>query len=393
MLPDREILHMNDRQVSAIAALLAEGRDGALQRERTAYAAIAGEFGDRMVLYAAGALGRRTLKGLRKVGIEPLAFCDNAKAIQGTMRDGLEVLSPEEAARRYGDNAVFVITVWRSTPDDRFQDRIRRLQALGCKVVTSFGPLYWRFPDLFLPFFPADLPHRVHEQAEAVLAAGDIWADERSRVEYLAQLRWRLTMDFDMSDPAPEPIYFPEDIYKLTPDETFVDCGAYDGDTLKDFLARTGGAYAKIFAYEPDPANFAALCAYAATTPRPERIHAEACCVGARNGVVAFSALGNDNSVTGVGEGTMPCIALDEALRDEAPTLIKMDIEGYELEALEGLRTTIARHRPKLAISAYHIQDHLWKIPLLIRSLYPGYRLHLRAHLRDFYDLVCYAVP
>jgi FkbM family methyltransferase len=376
-----------------IATLLAEGRDGALQRERTAYGAIAGDFGDRMVLYAAGALGRRTLKGLRQVGIEPLAFCDGNAAIHGTERDGLAVLSPEEAARRYGDNAVFVVTVWRSTPEDRFQDRVRHLKSLGCRVVTSFGPLYWRFPELFLPFYPADLPHRVHEQRDAVLAAGEVWADERSRTEYIAQLRWRLLMDFDMSDPAPEPIYFPEDLYRLTPDETFVDCGAYNGDTVKDFLARTGGAYAKIFAYEPDPKNFADLCAYIATTPRPQRIHAEPCCVGARNGEVAFSAFGNVNSVAGTGDQTMRCIALDETLQGEAPTLIKMDVEGYELEALEGLKITINTHRPKLAISAYHVQDHLWKIPLLIRSLYPGYRLYLRAHLRDFYDLVCYAVP
>lgn len=376
-----------------ISSLLAEGRDGALERERTAYGALAGDFGDRIVLYAAGALGRRTLKGLRQVGIEPLAFCDNNTAIHGTVRDGVAVLSPEEAVKRYGDNAVFVVTVWRSTPDDRFQDRVERLKSLGCRVVTSFGPLYWRFPEQFLPFFPADLPHRVHDQARDVQAAGTVWADQHSQDEYIAQLRWRLLMDFDMRDPVPEPIYFPDDLYRLSPNETLVDCGAYNGDTIKDFLARTGGAYDKIFAYEPDAANFADLNAYIATTPRPERIQAEQCCVGARDGVVAFSSFGSLNSVAGVGEETVRCIALDGVLAGETPTLIKMDIEGFELEALKGLRATIARHRPKLAISAYHVQDHLWKIPLLIRSLYPGYRLYLRAHLRDFYDLVCYAVP
>jgi FkbM family methyltransferase len=391
---DRNMTHPNQSSAErTISTLLAEGRQGALQREQTAYRDLAGEFGDRLVLYAAGALGRRTLKGLRKAGIEPLAFCDNNPAIHGTVRDGVEVLSPEAAARRYGDNAVFVITVWRSTPDDRFQDRVQRLKSLGCRVVTSFGPLYWRFPDFFLPFFPADVPHRVHDQASDVLAAGNLWADQRSQEEYIAQLRWRLLMDFDMSDPAPEAIYFPDDIYRLSPHEMLVDCGAFNGDTIKDFLARTNGAYDKIFAYEPDAANFADLSTYIATTPRPERVHAEQCCVGSRDGEVAFSSLGNDNSVTGIGEETMRCIALDRALEDDAPTLIKMDIEGYELEALEGLRATIGKHRPKLAISAYHVQDHLWKIPLLIRSLYPGYRLYLRAHMRDFYDLVCYAVP
>ncbi len=64
-------------------------------------------------MFGAGHVGRKTLTGLRKAGIEPLAFIDNDARLWNTSVEGVEVLSPEEAARRHGDQATFVITIWR----------------------------------------------------------------------------------------------------------------------------------------------------------------------------------------------------------------------------------------------------------------------------------------
>lgn len=59
--------------------------------------------------------------------------------------------------------------------------------------------------------------------------------------------------------------YF-EDVYTLLPDEVFVDCGAYSGDTLRDFL-EVGGRLKEYHAFEPDPGNFSQLSAYAEALP------------------------------------------------------------------------------------------------------------------------------
>jgi len=56
---------------------------------------------------------------------------------------------------------------------------------------------------------------------------------------------------------------------------------------------------------------------------------------------------------------------------------IKMDIEGYELLALEGMKKTIQKFLPKLAISVYHLADDIVMIPEYIRSLYPNYKIYL----------------
>jgi len=72
--------------------------------------------------------------------------------------------------------------------------------------------------------------------------------------------------------------------------------------------------------------------------------------------------------------------------------VVKMDIEGAELDALAGAGHCLARHRPRLAISAYHRPEHLWEIPRAILAANPGYRLHFGHHMPVKWESVFYAV-
>jgi hypothetical protein len=123
------------------------------------------------------------------------------------------------------------------------------------------------------------------------------------------------------------------------------------------------------------------------------RIRVIAAATGASEGTVRFSATGQLGSAAGAGETQVAVVTLDKALAGTIPTYIKMDIEGGEPEALAGARHIVQRDAPVLAICAYHVQDHLWKLPNLIHSLNPEYRLFLRPHIQLVEDLVCYAVP
>jgi hypothetical protein len=87
-------------------------------------------------------------------------------------------------------------------------------------------------------------------------------------------------------------------------------------------------------------------------------------------------------------------VGLDEYFEERRPpTLIKMDIEGAEVEALSGAARLIEAGRPKLAISAYHLPTDLWRIPLVLEKLMPDSRLYLRHYTREVDDTVCYAIP
>jgi FkbM family methyltransferase len=376
--------------------LLGEGVKGAEQREQTAFDELAGPCRDSIVLFGAGGLGRRTLAGLRRRGVEPVAFADNNRTVWGSSVEGVPLLAPQDAARRYGDNSVFVVTVWGALGKDRMGDRIAQLRHLGCRRVMSFGPLYWKYPGGLLPHYGADLPHKVHEQAAEVRAVLDLWSDDASRREYLSQIRWRLRLDFDgLAAPVAHSIYFPKDICPLSPDEVYIDCGAFDGDTLQLFLKETGDNFRKIVAFEPDPSNFAHLRENAARMPGAERqaiqvVHAA---TGARAGKVRLMAEGNKSSAISARGIEVDRVTLDAALGSTAPTYLKMDIEGAEVDTLVGASRVIREHAPVLAICCYHSQDHLWKIPLLIQSLNPEYRFFLRPHDLEMWDLVCYAIP
>ncbi len=209
------------------------------------------------------------------------------------------------------------------------------------------------------------------------------------------QVRFRLFPDLDaLPPPVEHEQYFPDDIFSLIDDEMFIDCGAYDGDTIKAFLRLRSSSFCRILALEPDATNFQKLRDYVATLP-PEiggKIQLQQCAVVLTNGHVRFTAAGTASAVCANGASEIECIALDTAMADASATYIKMDIEGAEADAIAGARRLIQDRLPLLAIAVYHKQDDLWRIPQLIRSFSAAYRLFLRPHDEAF-ELVCYAVP
>jgi len=348
-----------------------------------------------IVLFGAGGLGRKTLQGLRALGMAPVAFSDSKESLWGQAIEGIEILSPTEAAARYGKTATFVVTIWAEWAG-RMEEQRQRLRELGCRTVLPFTLLFWRFPDLFLPHIQVDLPSRVHEQAEDVIRCADLWTDPASQSEYLAQVRWRLFSDFEQLSPPSSDMYFPADLIdRIGLDEhcVFVDVGAYDGDTVASFVDRTRGRFRRVYAFEPDEANFAAMQKRLAEMAENVRLRitARRQAVGNQNGSMPFSEGGGTGSKVGAGAATIECVTLDSTIA-ETPTYMKFDIEGFEPEALAGARGIITKGGVALAVCVYHLQDHLWKLPLMIHSFNPRYRFYLRPH-GQIWETVCYAIP
>ena len=381
---------------SQLDLLLAEGTAAAIERERNTFNQLAGAATKPIVLFGARKLGQKTLAGLRSVGVEPLCFSDNNAALWDTSIDGVKVLSPEEAARRFGADAVFVTCIWGRGSSDSMAERQKQLVNLGCQTVAPFVPLFWKYPAAFLPHNALDLPHYVQEQAEKIDLCFELLSDDRSREEFVRQLTWRLTGDFDaLSDPVTDEIYFPRFVARRNSPETFVDCGAYNGDTILRFISRNQGEYQSILAFEPDPSNFSALnqTVSALSPGQRERIRVFPYAVGAQPERVRFTATGTEGASVGSGEYEVDCVRLDDIVGEENPTYIKMDIESAEPDALRGARNIIKRSIPVIAACSYHVQDHLWTIPLTMSEIFPDYAISLRQHIQLVEDLVSYAVP
>jgi FkbM family methyltransferase len=235
------------------------------------------------------------------------------------------------------------------------------------------------------------LPH-----GDDILRCFDAWADQHSRAEFVAQIGWHLLEPVQLTDPTPpDQTYFPLGLVHLGPRECFIDCGAYDGDTIRSLFDREGGHAARVIGFEPDPSNFAALQAFVAALPieQRSRVRVNRVAVYSRRALLRFTVSEGVASRVGGGSVEVQAAPLDELLVAERPTFIKMDIEGAEPEALSGAVATIRANEPTLAICLYHRQDHLWRIPLMIAAMSSSYRLHLRRHCDDCWETICYALP
>jgi FkbM family methyltransferase len=365
------------------------------QRELTTFDRYAGPHEGRLVLFGAGRLGRKMLAELPGTGLRAVAFSDNNPALWGTKIDGLPVLQPAEAAATHGRTAAFVVCIFAAETVGTMEERICQLQGLGCETVVSFVPLLWKLNGALLPHWVVDLPTRVLERADDVRRCAGLMSDERSRKEFLAQVRWRLYGDFSVL-PAPEsgPQYFASECFSLSEHEVFIDCGAFDGDTLRVFLDESHGHFQRAVCFEPDPSNFAKLEAYVGSLPEPvrNRIEARQFAVGSSERVASFEAAGDTSSTLGSGSIEVNCVSLDGFVGGARASFLKFDIEGAEPDALAGAGHTISRQSPVLAVCAYHRPGHLWELPLLIDKIRPGYHHFLRPY-KQVWELVCYAVP
>lgn len=378
-----------------VDVLLSESVDSVIDREGNAFDRLIAPFGNRIVLFGAGNFGRRSLASLRRAGLEPLAFSDNNQRLWNDAVDGLEVLPPSIAAARYADSAAFIVTIWHPAFD--FRSVAGPLHELRCREVLPFSPLRWKLASDLLPEYCLDAPHKLILAGERIRVAAELWADEESRLEFLAQLKWRLLGDHLALRPDSEfESYFPDDLIVLHEQETFVDCGAYDGDTIRAFLRRRGESFRAIYSFEPDRLNFAKLRACVESLPPDvaKKIAVSSAAVGSSRCDLPFTIRGDESSaVSKESSDRVCCVPLDEALASAWPTYIKLDVEGFEAQALAGARSCIDRCRPVLAVCAYHRQADLWEIPSLLRSLVPGHFLYLRNHEPECWQLVCYAVP
>lgn len=348
---------------------------------------------NRCVVFGAGSMGRRSVAALRSIGVEPLALSDNNPQLWGHAIDGVSVLPPSEAAAAFGPDAHFFIAIRNEA--HWYRETEQQLRAVGCLHVSCAEPVAWRFPEIFQPFLPYDLPHKVYEQAAKVQHAARLWADDASRAEYLAQVRLRAQGDpSGLGPPVPES-YVLDGVFDVRTEDTLVDCGAFDGDTMRDWMQRQP-AFDRIEAIEADSHSFARLAQYAASLPPHvhNRIRLHNCAVGSFCGTARFEDSGKvDSKISPDGAVVVDMVPIDTMFQRKPVSMIKMDIEGGEFDALMGAAHVIRRDRPILAVCVYHSQSDLWRLPLLIHSMNPDYRMYLKAYSGDGIQTVAYAVP
>ena len=192
----------------------------------------------------------------------------------------------------------------------------------------------------------------IAEHRDDMEKAYDLLADEQSRRVYEAVLAFYYTGELEWLDAVTTDKDEAFKILNLGDNEVYVDLGAYNGDTIDEFLHYSGGTYRKIIALEPNAKNFEKLKAHCADR---ERVTLWQLGAWSENTTLIFNNKAGRNSA------------------------VKADVEGADYETLLGMKNTL-KAKPKLNFAAYHRTEDIFRLPLLIHALNPTYRIFLRHH-------------
>ena len=345
-----------------------------------------------VLIYGTGTFAQDIYHTLVDHGLPVLGFLDHIEREKNSL-NGIPIYKPD-ATRTINHNKTVVVLGIHNYQAD-IPQIIQRLNNTGFqKIVSSvefydyfgsaLGVRYWLTSRSFY------LPLR-----STLEEAYSLWSDEASKSLFQSIIKFRLTGDASiLPDPDLTP-YHPVDLPLWQTPLRFIDCGAYDGDTLADFI-KSNIPFQSVAAFEPDLKNCIRLTDFAKSQKEKiPSIFIYPCGVYSSTTQLSFET-GREmaSAISSKGTVMIQCVALDDVLPNFAPNLIKMDIEGSEYEAVLGARQTIAEHTPGLALSLYHRPEHLWQLPLLVESIAPHkYRFFMRSHARNDFELVLYAMP
>lgn len=286
-----------------------------------------------IIIYGCGHDGKLTKEILDLCGYPATFWCDSNQALVGSRINGLEVISTEELVEKYKD---YLVVIGSEKYRLYIKERLR-----------SFG-------------FPLE------------------------RVEFFSDnaYDWAVTGEqyFDLFLPAEE--------------EIFIDGGAYNGDTIFEFLTWIRGNKYKIYSFEP----IKGMYEYVERRLKEHHIASAKVLNAAawnKKEELFFMDMVDGSRVVRNGKEGVPVSGerIDDIVGAEGATFIKLDVEGAEMEALEGARKTISKYHPKLAVCIYHKSTDILDIGKYILTLNPEYKLAIRHYTLTNYETVLYASP
>ena len=253
----------------------------------------------------------------------------------------------------------------------------------------------------------ADWKDQIIARIDQYLALEPLLADALSVETLYSFLLYHLDTEREVLLGANRPgdaTYFRSGLFGLGEHEVYVDCGSYDGDSVQRFIQVAKGRFRSVHAFEPDPSNFRRMQEWLGRQSAfayAERVTLHQNAVGRAAGLIRFNETGGEGACVpittdakaqlGTPDGiAVEVVSLDTAV-NEPISLMKLDVEGHEIEILRGAERHLQESKPKLAICAYHLPTDLIELPKFLQNLDAGYRLGLRHHSNSRYDTVLYA--
>ena len=300
-------------------------------------------------------------------------------ASDGFVRDrmfhGFKVISYGECCRALPSDFIVLVCFGSSRPEVlSFVDKIASERELYVPDVPVYGNI------LFDRGF-------YESNSDTIMETAKHLADDISRNCYENYINYKLTGDLKYLASCESPDDDEFELLKGLRKGCFIDLGAYYGDTVKRYLENLS-CIDSCIAVEPERHSFAKLSAYAEKLrDKGINIRCINALAGGKTGVQQVSnsrgrgtrAAVNSNVVL-KNTHEIDVITVDSLKLDNV-SFIKFDVEGSELDAIEGAHETILKCRPVMKIACYHRSEDVFAIVqkvLEIRSDYKVYMRHTR---------------
>lgn len=182
--------------------------------------------------------------------------------------------------------------------------------------------------------------------------------------------------------------YF-EDFLNLQESEVFIAAGGFDGQTSIEFINHCP-KYKSVYIFEPDSDNLEL-----AKNNLSDKKNINFISKGLSNQQDTLRFDTGSRSASSISENASIEIEVDtlDNLVQEKVTFIKIDIEGAEGLAIEGMKNHILNDHPKMAISVYHKVDDFWKIPEQIFAIRNDYDIYMRHYTEGTDATVMFFMP
>lgn len=182
--------------------------------------------------------------------------------------------------------------------------------------------------------------------------------------------------------------YF-EDFLNLQSGEVFIDVGGFDGQTSVEFIKHCPN-YKSIYIFEPSENN---LTKAKENLKNYRNVNFISKGLSNQKDILKFDAEpGSASIISEKGTTIIEVDTLDNLVQEKV-SFIKIDIEGWERMAIEGMRNHILNDHPKMAISVYHKVDDFWKIPEQVFAIRHDYDIYMRHYTEGTDETVMFFMP
>jgi FkbM family methyltransferase len=228
--------------------------------------------------------------------------------------------------------------------------------------------------------------------------------ESRSTIERIIAFRYGGDLAFS-SYKSQEQQYFNDLTLAALPSDrpvSYLDVGAYTGDTLSYLCEKA--VVGKAIMFEPDPYSYRQLIENVKLlTMKYFHLKPIVLPLGAGNEFATInlevggeaSSLHIQSNMQGDTSHAVTVAPVDDVMPAECVDFVKIDVEGHDREAIQGMRELLTRSAPVVAVSLYHRPRDFVELTLYLMQTLQGmsYKYYVRQHLYNSFETVLYAIP